>query len=691
MTKRLKALLLAAAVSLSLTACSGKDNTSSSSSSSSVPASTQPAATNAAVEQATAESMSDDSFKSEEGASAHISPMETISSNLGCKVDVNTVVPHTDGSNTYNMPIADFVNEGDYIRSFTFIVYGVGGNINDFKGGFGISLLDGCPAETTPNWYQTGPQTIPTQGGYGEIRWDVPPEVAEYVNVNGEVQFGYYWGDCDSVKLDSVFCEYTRTVNVPADGTQTVEVGQTVNFDTDSISYEVPLDFLPEDTVPEAVTVDLSAAGPINMFQGQFEYQSPIGTCKGDKIGLFTPENTLQLTWFLTNEMKQYYAENGTIKLSYWYGGQKEITMNTMTVRYSNKDTSSVQEVIGGIGGAAAEDTGFRSASQIVEAMNVGWNLGNALDSYNTGLKGLETETGWGNPKTTQEMVRSVKSAGFNTIRIPVTWGEHMVGNTIQGEWLTRVQEVVDYAYNEGLFVIIDVHHDDYLWITPNNSEYANDSEKLKAIWTQISERFKDYGDRLIFEGLNEPKTIGSAMEWMGGTLQERSVINNFEADFVKTVRSSGGNNAGRTLIVTSYAASAESMALKDVIIPKNGNIIFSVHYYAPWKFSEGNDTVFDAKGREELDKKFSELKEKFIDKGIPVIIDEFGCVNAADEKTRADYYKYYVGAAKKLGIKCVVWDNGSLKGDGSFGIFSRTDCKWNTAILNGIMEGAES
>ena len=689
MTKKLIALLMAAAVSLSLTACSGKDNKSSSSPSES--SSSKPALNSTPDDAANAEGLSDDPSTAEEGAAAHISPMETISTNLGCKVDVNTNIGRAEGSNTFKLPVASFVNEGDYIRSFTFIVYGVGGNINDFEGGFGISLLDGCPAATHENWIQTDKMTYHTQGGYGEIKWELPAEVAEYVNVNGEVLFGYWWGGTDTIRLDSVFCEYTRTVNVPTDGSQTVEVGQTVNYNSDSLGFEVPLDFLPENTVPEAITVDLSAGGNINMFQGQFMYESPIGTYMSNQIGLFKDDSNLQLTWFLNNEAKQYYAPNGKLKLLYWYGGQEEITMNNLTVRYSNKDTSSVQEVVGGIGEAATEDSGFRSASQIVDAMNIGWNLGNALDSYNTGLEGIETETGWGNPKTTKEMIRSVKSAGFNTIRIPVTWGEHMDGNKIQDDWMARVQEVVDYAYDEGLFVIINVHHDDYIWITPNTAEYPEDSEKLKAIWSQIAERFKDYGDRLIFEGMNEPRTIGSAMEWMGGTLQERSVINNYEADFVKTVRASGGNNAGRTLIVTSYAASAESMALKDVVIPKNGNIIFSVHYYAPWKFSEGNDTVFDDKGREELDKKFAELKEKFIDKGIPVIIDEFGCVNAADETTRAQYYKYYVGAAKKLGIKCVVWDNGSLKGEGSFGIFSRSDCKWTTALLQGIMEGANS
>ena len=450
---------------------------------------------------------------------------------------------------------------------------------------------------------------------------------------------------------------------------------------------------VPENSVPEAVTVDLSASGPINMFQGQFIYESAIGSVMSQPIGMFTGDSTLQLTWFWDENTKQYFKSVGKLKLAYWYGGQPEITMNSMTVRYSNKDTASVQEVIGGTGTASSEETGtFRSANQIVDAMKIGWNLGNSFDCYDTGLEGLDTETGWGNPRTTKEMISSVKNAGFNTIRIPVTWGEHLdEDNNIQTEWLDRVQEVVNWAYGENLFVILDVHHDDYIWITPDTAEYPEDSAKLKTIWRQIAERFKDYGDRLIFEGVNEPRTIGSAMEWMGGTLEERAIINNFEADFVKTVRATGDGNASRTLIVTSYAASAETIAIKDVVIPKNGNIIFSVHYYAPWKFSEGHDTSFNEDGRHELEKKFSELKEKFIDKGIPVIIDEFGCVNAADENTRAQYYKFYIGAAKKQGIKCVVWDNGIIKGDGSFGIFSRKDCTWNTSVLKGIMDGANS
>ena len=157
----------------------------------------------------------------------------------------------------------------------------------------------------------------------------------------------------------------------------------------------------------------------------------------------------------------------------------------------------------------------------------------------------------------------------------------------------------------------------------------------------------------------------------------------------MNTVRETGGKNAQRSLIVTSYAASAETSALKDVIIPDGGNIIMTVHYYAPWKFAEGKENVFDDAGKNELAAKFRELKERFIDNGVPLLIDEFGCVNASDEATRTEYYRYYVSAAKEQGIKCVVWDNGVIAGNGSFGIVSRDTYNWSTGILNAIMESA--
>ena len=189
---------------------------------------------------------------------------------------------------------------------------------------------------------------------------------------------------------------------------------------------------------------------------------------------------------------------------------------------------------------------------------------------------------------------------------------------------------------------------------------------------------------------MNEPRTVGSANEWMGGTSEERAVVSKYEQDFVDTVRASGGNNAYRSLIVTSYAASAETAAMNDLTVPNSGNIIVSIHYYAPWKFADGSETAFGDSGKSELDAKFSEIKSKFIDKGTPAIIDEFGCVKAADEATRAEYYGYYISSAKANGIKCFIWDNGVASGESSYGIFSRTALTWNESILNAIMNAAK-
>lgn len=379
--------------------------------------------------------------------------------------------------------------------------------------------------------------------------------------------------------------------------------------------------------------------------------------------------------------------------LGYWWSDQPSVTLDSVSVKYSIggrsavsvPDTTEKTTVVPSEG-----DSDFRTASEIVSDIKVGWNLGNTLESYNTNKTGLNTETGWGNPKTTKEMITAVKNAGFNAVRVPVTWGEHMDGDTIQSDWLDRVQEVVDYAYDQDMYVILNMHHDDYIWFKPADSEYSANSAKLKAIWSQISQRFGDYGDRLIFEGMNEPRTVGSANEWMGGTSEERAVVSKYEQDFVDTVRASGGNNAYRSLIVTSYAASAETAAMNDLTVPNSGNIIVSIHYYAPWKFADGSETAFGDSGKSELDAKFSEIKSKFIDKGTPAIIDEFGCVNAADEATRAEYYGYYISSAKANGIKCFIWDNGVASGESSYGIFSRTALTWNESILNAIMNAAK-
>lgn len=335
----------------------------------------------------------------------------------------------------------------------------------------------------------------------------------------------------------------------------------------------------------------------------------------------------------------------------------------------------------------SADSEAFRSAEEIVSEIKVGWNLGNTLECYDYKDWTDDAETAWGNLKTTSAMIQAVKEAGFNAIRVPVTWGEHMEGNTIDTKWMDRVQEVVDYAYEQDMFVILNMHHDDYVWFTPSDEEYSTDSEKLCAVWEQISERFRDYGDRLIFEGMNEPRTVGSSNEWTGGTEQERDVINRYEQDFIDTVRASGGNNASRALIITSYAASAEKEAINSVAIPSDENIIVSLHAYTPWNFANGDVKTWS---KSEVNALFNRITECFSESGVPVIIGEFGVTAANTSNARAAYFKHYLETAKEHGIKCFVWDNGVTEGISAFGIFNRGTLTWDETILSGIMEGAE-
>lgn len=689
MNKKIMAFTAAFTMLASCAGCSSKKDSSSNApapTSQTEDTTTQPDTTDAKT--TTAEPTTEE-------VTEHISPIETLSSTLGSQVTVNKTIQRTEGRNTVQLPLADFIEEGDVISSFTFVVYSAdGSDIGEFKGGCGISVTNECSSATDEGWYQSADFSAATQGTYGEIKWDVPADVSQYISAGGDVLFGYWWGNAESIRIDSVICTYTRTREIPVDGTVSQNVGKSCSYETNSNTINIPTaDFLPEGAVPEAVTYNISTSGSFGKFTGAFGYNSSSGYYQSGDISVFTDSSSLSLTWFVPAQSKNYVSDDGELVLGYWWSEQPNVTLDSVTVKY----------ILGGGNASMPTDkdvpkpttptvsTGdFRSADEIVSEINVGWNLGNTLDSYNTSKTGLATETGWGNPKTTKEMIQSVKNAGFNAIRIPITWGEHMNGDTIDPEWLERAAEIVDYAYNEGMFVIINMHHDDAIWFEPDDSEYSADSAKLKAIWGQIAARFADYGDRLLFEGMNEPRTIGSTDEWMGGTAAERAVINKYEQDFVDTVRKSGGNNAERSLIVTSYAASAETSAINDVVVPNNGNIIVSIHYYAPWQFSDGTSTVFDEAGKSELDAKFAELKKKFADKGTPVIIGEFGCVNAAPENVRTDYYNYYIKSAMSQGIKCFIWDNGISTGDQSFGIFNRSSLSWNEAILKAITDATK-
>jgi aryl-phospho-beta-D-glucosidase BglC (GH1 family) len=389
--------------------------------------------------------------------------------------------------------------------------------------------------------------------------------------------------------------------------------------------------------------------------------------------------------------------------LGYWWSDQATVTLDKVSVRYSNatgtvkksdtKKKEEAQTAVKNEGAAAvsSEEVNQMSSSEIVADMKVGWNLGNTLDSYDTSSS--DNETGWGNPKTTKAMIDTVKDAGFNAVRIPVTWGEHLsADNTIDADYLNRVQEIVDYAMDDNLYVILNVHHDDALWLHPTYSEQAAVTEKLTAIWKQLCERFGDYDHHLVFEGMNEPRVIGSATEWSGGTPEERDVINQLYQAFIDTVRATGGLNADRTLIISSHAQSITKEAVSAVKIPEDAHIAVSIHSYAPWDFCGTEDTRSDwgsDADKQELDTNFQYLEDTFISKGVPVLLDEFGAVNKNNTSIRAQYYAYYVKSAKAHGITCFVWDNGT---ESEFGLLNRKDLTWYApSIIDAMMQALQA
>ena len=308
----------------------------------------------------------------------------------------------------------------------------------------------------------------------------------------------------------------------------------------------------------------------------------------------------------------------------------------------------------------------------------IGWNLGNSLDA--TYGSGLSTETGWGNPKTTKELILKVKKTGFNAVRIPTTWYNHADSDlNVDEEWFDRVQEVVDYAYDEGMYVILNAHHED--WYDPYKSNLTAAKRKMKNLWTQIANRFEKYGERLIFEGMNEPRWRGTNMEWNGGNSEGRQAVNQLNESFVKAVRATGGNNRYRVLMIPTYAASASG--LDGFTLPEDKSLIVSIHAYSPYDFAmnEKGTTKFDpdsSGSTNELKWLAETLYDRFISKGVGAIIGECGTVNKNNLSDRLNWAGYFPKVFGEKGIPVFVWDNNAFGyGNETFGLLHRNTLTW--------------
>ena len=342
------------------------------------------------------------------------------------------------------------------------------------------------------------------------------------------------------------------------------------------------------------------------------------------------------------------------------------------------------------------------SAEDTIYEMGAGWNLGNTLEAHNNMVP---NETAWGAPTTTKAILEAVHDQGYNSVRIPVTWG-NMVGGApdyeIDDTWLSRVQDVVDYAISLDMYVLVNVHHDgaqnDYwLGLRFQGEEWDAVVDRFEGLWTNIAERFRDYDEHLIFESMNEIRGDQDTQE-------DTVKINQLNQTFVDAVRQTGGNNTKRWLAVaTEFAWIWEfnewwELPDDDYCTEDTNRLMVKAHNYT---FQDVDQIPY------ELGTRFrGSVDEKAADKGItetvPCLLTEFGSeyttgqyAENGNTDIRTDPYglTYLVSQIEDIVPFC--WDTPGEFGDSrTFTIFERATLRpaeellptWK-AMLRGIYE----
>lgn len=396
------------------------------------------------------------------------------------------------------------------------------------------------------------------------------------------------------------------------------------------------------------------------------------------------------------------------------YGAERE---GKVTITVKTGASASVAETVT-IRQAALDrpDSKFvHTAMQLASMMCPGWNLGNTMEAAGSGLG---AETSWQSTKTSQEVIDFVKAQGFRSIRIPCSWYSHMDSNhVIDAEWMARVKAVVDYCINDGLYVVLNDHYDTG-WLETKVGTYDEAKAAiLKSMWTQIGNAFVDYGEYLLFAGLNEPNADSQA---------KTDNLVKYEQVFVDAVRATGGNNAMRTLLVQGPSTDIDNTNKYYKALPTDAakdRIMVEVHFYSPWNFcgmekdeSWGKmfyfwgaanhvaGSSYNANWGEEqyLKDQMKKMKTQFVDKGIPVYIGEYSCLwrEVGEHQAEHDasvrlFHELVVRESINNGCVPVLWDpnycqHGGTKG--SMSVLNRSKLSvWNTFAMEGIQAGVAS
>ena len=343
------------------------------------------------------------------------------------------------------------------------------------------------------------------------------------------------------------------------------------------------------------------------------------------------------------------------------------------------------------------------TAQQAAVGMGIGLNLGNTMEAYEaTNCEKItyewipvvgdntptDYETTWGAVVTTQEVIDGIKDSGFNTVRIPVFWGNMMKNDgtyTINSDYIKRVGEIVDYCQNAGLYTVVNIHHFDEFIIRRNSLE---DCEKIFTnLWTQIAEYFKDCPYNVVFEGYNE--YLGGKQFDESGNLVELSksdgyaLTNALNQAFVDAVRATGGNNSERVLIASGYWTNIDLTTSYQFVMPKDtvsDRLMVSVHYVDNsmyWSNQIGGQVWLDY-----IDSQCELLKKAFTDKGIPVFLGETTSIYPQSNftsnpicKTSTECLEVVLNKLLDYGFVPVLWDvNDNFYSRTEYKIKSETD-----------------
>lgn len=326
---------------------------------------------------------------------------------------------------------------------------------------------------------------------------------------------------------------------------------------------------------------------------------------------------------------------------------------------------------------AASAETSMQA---YVSAMQPGWNLGNSLDA--TG-----SETSWGNPEITPSLIQQISAQGFKSIRIPITWSHRMGGApdyTIDPAFMDRVQQVVDWSLDAGLYVMINIHHDSWQWINAMPAKHDEVLARFNAAWTQLADRFKNHSSKLMFESVNEPVFEGV------DDAAQMALLDELNTSFFRIVRASGGKNAVRPLVLPTLWTNSGQEYLNSVATTVSNlndpNLIATVHYYGYWPFSVNiaGETRFDDSSINDIVTSFDRIHHTFVANGIPVILGEYGLLGfdkntgTIEHGEMLKYFEYLTQYARSKNITHMLWDNGQH--------FNRNTFQWNDPELYNVI-----